>query len=57
MNTNVNIETGNSPVPQLYYLADDVGQIENVASLYPDVAEADGGSIARDQIRISRMKG
>ena len=39
VNTNVNIETGNSPVPQLYYLADDVGQIENVASIYPDVAE------------------
>lgn len=38
VNTNVNIETGNSPVPQLYYLADDVGQIENVASVYPDVA-------------------
>jgi len=35
----VNIETGNSPVPQLYYLADDIGQIENVASVYPDVAE------------------
>ena len=39
VNTNVNIETGNSSVPQLYYLADDVGQIENVASVYPDVAE------------------
>ena len=39
VNTNVNIETGNSPVPQLYYLADDIGQIENVASVYPDVAE------------------
>ena len=39
VNTNVNIETGNSRVPQLYYLADDIGQIENVASVYPDVAE------------------
>ena len=39
VNTNVNIETGNSSVPQLYYLADDIGQIENVASVYPDVAE------------------
>ncbi|MXX14607.1 MAG: arylsulfatase [Gemmatimonadetes bacterium] len=39
VNTNVNIETGNSPVPQLYYLADDIGQIENVASVYPDVAK------------------
>ena len=39
VNTNVNIETGNSSVPQLYYLADDVGLIENVASIYPDVAE------------------
>ena len=39
VNTNVNIETGNSPVPQLYYLADDIGQIENVASIHPDVAE------------------
>ena len=39
VNTNVNIETGNCPVPQLYYLADDIGQIENVASIYPDVAE------------------
>ncbi len=39
VNTNVNIETGNSPVPQLYYLSGDIGQIENVASIYPDVAE------------------
>ncbi len=39
VNTNVNIETGNSPVPQLYYLSDDIGQIENVASIHPDVAE------------------
>ena len=39
VNTNVNIETGNCPIPQLYYLADDIGQIENVASIYPDVAE------------------
>ena len=39
VNTNVNIETGNSSVPQVYYLADDIGQIENVASIHPDVAE------------------
>ncbi|MCY3680421.1 MAG: arylsulfatase [Gemmatimonadetes bacterium] len=39
VNTNVNIETGNSPVPQLYNLSGDIGQIENVASVYPDVAE------------------
>ncbi len=39
LNTNVNIETGNSSVPQLYYLADDIGQIENMASVHPDVAE------------------
>ena len=39
LNTNVNIETGNSSVPQLYYLADDIGQIENMASIHPDVAE------------------
>lgn len=39
VNKNVNIETGNSPVPQLYYLSGDIGQIENVASIYPDVAE------------------
>ncbi len=39
VNTNVNIETGNCPVPQLYYLSGDIGQIENVASIYPDVAE------------------
>ena len=39
VNTNVNIETGNCPIPQLYYLADDIGQIENVASIHPDVAE------------------
>ena len=39
VNTNVNIETGNCPVPQLYYLSDDIGQIENVASIHPDVAE------------------
>ena len=45
VNTNVNIETGNSPVPQLYYLADDIGQIENVASVYPDVAERMAGRL------------
>ena len=39
VNTNVNIETGNSPVPQLYNLSGDIGQIENVASIHPDVAE------------------
>ncbi len=39
VNTNVNIETGNSPVPQLYNLSGDIGQIENVASIYSDVAE------------------
>lgn len=39
VNTNVNIETGNSPVPQLYDLSGDIGQIENVASAHPDVAE------------------
>ena len=39
VNTNVNIETGNCPIPQLYCLADDIGQIENVASIHPDVAE------------------
>ena len=39
VNTNVNIETGNSPIPQLYNLSGDVGQIENVASIHPDVAE------------------
>ena len=39
VNTNVNIETGNSPIPQLYNLSGDIGQIENVASIYPDVAE------------------
>ncbi len=39
VNTNVNIETGNSPVPQLYNLSGDIGQIENVASIHPNVAE------------------
>lgn len=39
VNTNVNIETGNYPVPQLYNLSGDIGQIENVASVYPDDAE------------------
>ncbi len=39
VNTNVNIETGNCPVPQLYNLSGDIGQIENVASIYPNVAE------------------
>ena len=39
VNTNVNIETGNSPIPQLYNLSGDIGQIENVASIHPDVAE------------------
>ncbi len=37
VNTNVNIETGNVLVPQLYDLSRDIGQIENVASSHPDV--------------------
>ena len=39
VNTNVNIETGNSSAPQLYDLSGDIGQIENVASAHPDIAE------------------
>ena len=39
VNTNVNIETGNAPAPQLYDLSGDIGQIENVASAHPDLAE------------------
>ena len=39
VNTNVNIETGNAPAPQLYDLSGDIGQIENVASAHPAIAE------------------
>ena len=39
VNTNVNIETGNSSAPQLYDLSGDIGQIENVASAHPDIAD------------------
>ena len=38
LNTNVNIETGNALIPQLYDLSGDIGQIENVASAHPDIA-------------------
>jgi len=33
---NTNIELGNDPHPQLYNLADDIGEKQNVASRYPE---------------------
>lgn len=36
MNTNVNIELGNDPAPQLYNLSEDLGERNNVAEKYPD---------------------
>lgn len=36
MNYWTNIETGNLPLPQLYNLADDPGEKENLADRYPD---------------------
>ncbi|MBN1672599.1 MAG: arylsulfatase [Kiritimatiellae bacterium] len=38
MNTNTNIELGNSPDPQLYDLSQDIGQIRNVAAERPELA-------------------
>ncbi|MEM9718993.1 MAG: arylsulfatase [Bacteroidota bacterium] len=39
VNTQVNIELGNASEYQLYNLADDLGQQENMAATYPDVLE------------------
>lgn len=39
VNTNVNIETGNSQENQLYNLSSDVGQSENVAEAHPDIID------------------
>ncbi|WP_349351602.1 arylsulfatase [Flagellimonas sp. MMG031] len=36
----VNIETGNAPVFQLYNLKDDIGQQNNLAKVYPDTLNA-----------------
>lgn len=38
-NSNVGIETGNSPDPQLYDMRSDKGETKNVAGQYPDVVE------------------
>lgn len=32
----VGIESGNSPAPQLYHLTEDIGEMHNVASQYPE---------------------
>ena len=37
VDTNTNIELGNSPEAQLYDLADDIGQIRNVATEHTDI--------------------
>jgi arylsulfatase A-like enzyme len=36
LNRNTNTELGNDPAPQLYNLADDLGETNNVAAKYPD---------------------
>lgn len=38
-NHQVNIETGNSPAPQLFHIADDPGETQNVADRYSDIVE------------------
>ncbi len=38
-NKNVNIELGNDPNPQLYNLAEDLGEKNNLAAKYPDKVE------------------
>ena len=38
-NSNVGIETGNSPEPQLYNMRSDLGEKQNVADRYPAVVE------------------
>ncbi len=40
------IETGNSPEPQLYNLAQDIGQVRNVAAERPDQVEAMSARLA-----------
>jgi len=40
INRNVNIETGVSPLPQLYYLRYDLGEQQNLAQTHPDRAKA-----------------
>jgi arylsulfatase A-like enzyme len=39
INSNVNIELGNDPEPQLYNLKDDLGEKHNVATEHPEVVK------------------
>jgi arylsulfatase A-like enzyme len=49
INKLVNIETGNSPEPQLYDLKNDPGEKNNLAAKFPDKVKALGVSLAREQ--------
>ena len=44
---NTNIELGNDPQPQLYNLADDIGEKENLAARYPERVEQMAGLLKR----------
>jgi len=39
INKNTNTELGNDPQPQLYDLAEDIGEKQNVAGQHPDKVE------------------
>ena len=47
MNKNTNIELGNDPAPQLYDLAKDKGEKNNVASRYPEQVEKLAATLER----------
>jgi arylsulfatase A-like enzyme len=47
MNRNTNTELGNDPAPQLYNLAADPGEKNNVAAEYPDRVKAMTATLER----------
>jgi arylsulfatase A-like enzyme len=55
MNTDVQIETGNSPEPQLYDLASDPGERRNLASAQPRKVREMAAKLAQIRASASRM--
>jgi hypothetical protein len=47
MNKNTNTELGNDPQPQLYDLAVDVGEKQNVAAEHPDLVQEMAAQLKR----------
>ncbi|GAB6165876.1 arylsulfatase [Thermostilla marina] len=48
MNTNTNIELGNDPQPQLYNLAEDIGERTNLAEKYEELTRSLGEKLQQD---------